>query len=125
MSYNKEQIFEQSKEIAVSEGVHFIEDIVAHLPITKTTFYVYFPINSDELNYLKGLLEINRTKLKVEMRKDWRKSNSPALQMALMKLIATPDELRALSMNTTDVTSKGESINQPIINIIRGDIEES
>lgn len=125
MSYNKEQIFEQAKEIAVVEGVHFIEDIVANLGISKTTFYVYFPIDSNEMNELKSLLELNRTKLKVKMRKNWYDSNSPALQMALMKLIATPDELRALSMNTTDVTSKGEKISQPIINIIRGDIEES
>ena len=34
------------------------------------------------------------------MRSKWYKSNAPALQMALMKLIATPDELRKLSMNT-------------------------
>ena len=35
------------------------------------------------------------------MRSKWYKSNAPALQMALMKLIATPEELRKLSMNHT------------------------
>jgi hypothetical protein len=33
------------------------------------------------------------------MRSKWYKSNAPALQMALMKLIATPEELKKLSMN--------------------------
>ena len=33
------------------------------------------------------------------MRSKWYKSNSPALQMALMKLIATPEELKKLSMH--------------------------
>ena len=32
------------------------------------------------------------------MRSKWYKSDAPALQMALMKLIATPQELRKLSM---------------------------
>ena len=43
-------------------------------------------------------LERNRTELKVSMRSKWYTSNAPALQMALMKLIATPEELRKLSM---------------------------
>jgi hypothetical protein len=32
------------------------------------------------------------------MRSKWYTSNAPALQMALMKLIASPEELRKLSM---------------------------
>jgi hypothetical protein len=32
------------------------------------------------------------------MRSKWYTSNAPALQMALMKLIATPEELKKLSM---------------------------
>lgn len=75
-----------------------MEDIVAFLPISKKTFYEFFPLESNESNELKELLETNRTELKVSMRSKWYKSNAPALQMALMKLIATPDELKRLSM---------------------------
>ena len=46
----------------------------------------------------KELLEQNRVTLKVSMRSKWYTSNAPALQMALMKLIATPEELKKLSM---------------------------
>lgn len=98
MAYDKKKIFEQAKEMIVKHKLFFIEDIVAFLPISKPTFYDYFPIESNEVNELKGLLETNRTELKVSMRSKWYKSNAPALQMALMKLIATPDELRKLSM---------------------------
>lgn len=100
MAYDKKKIFEQAKEMIVKHKLFFIEDIVAFLPISKPTFYEYFPVDSNEVNELKGLLETNRVELKVSMRSKWYKSNAPALQMALMKLIATPDELRKLSMNT-------------------------
>lgn len=120
MAYNKEKIFTQAKEAIVKNKLFFIEDIVAFLPCNKTTFYDFFPTESNELNELKEMLETNRTELKVSMRSKWYKSNAPALQMALMKLIATDDELRKLSMNHTDVTSAGNKIeNSPIINIIR------
>jgi hypothetical protein len=62
---------------------------------------------SDEL---KELLNQNRTTLKVSMRSKWYTSNAPALQMALMKLIASPEELKKLSMNYTDITSDGNEI---------------
>lgn len=99
MAYNKEKIYEQAKEVIVKNKLFFVEDIVAFLPCNKTTFYDFFPVESNELNELKELLETNRTELKVSMRSKWYKSNAPALQMALMKLIATPDELHKLSMN--------------------------
>jgi hypothetical protein len=49
------------------------------------------------------------------MRSKWYKSNAPALQMALMKLIATPEELRKLSMNHTDITTNGKDLTTPPI----------
>lgn len=98
MAYDRVKIFEQAKEMIVKHKLFFVEDIVAFLPISKPTFYDYFPIDSNEVNELKGLLETNRTELKVSMRSKWYKSNAPALQMALMKLIATPEELKKLSM---------------------------
>jgi hypothetical protein len=108
MAYDRVKIFEQAKEVIVKHKLFFVDDIVAFLPISKQTFYDFYPVNSDQLDELKGLLEINRTTLKVSMRSKWYTSNAPALQMALMKLIATPEELRKLSMNhqVTEETEK-------------------
>lgn len=106
MAYDRVKIFEQAKEVIVKNKLFFIEDIVAFLPISKPTFYEYFPIDSNEVNELKGLLETNRIELKVSMRSKWYKSNAPALQMALMKLIATPDELKKLSMQYVESENK-------------------
>lgn len=98
MAYNKADIFKQALEVIPKHKLFFIEDIVSYLPCSKPTFYDFFPPDSNELNALKELLEKNRVELKVSMRSKWYKSNSPALQMALMKLIATPEELKKLSM---------------------------
>jgi len=116
MAYDRKKIFEQAKDVIVKHKLFWIEDIVAFLPCDKTTFYRFFEPESNEYNELKELLEQNRVELKVSMRSKWYKSNSPALQMALMKLIANKDELKRLSMQYSDVTTNGNEINQtPII----------
>jgi hypothetical protein len=111
MAYDKQKVFEQAKEMIVKHKLFFIEDIVAFLPISKTTFYEYYPPDTNETNELKGLLETNRIELKVSMRSKWYKSNAPALQMALMKLIATPDELKKLSMQYVESENKNTNVN--------------
>ena len=123
MAYDRVKIFEQAKEMIVKHKLFFVEDIVAYLPCDKTTFYKFFPPESNELNDLKELLETNRIEIKVSMRSKWYKSNAPALQMALMKLIATPDELKKLSMSYTDNEVKVTGI-KPIEWVTSKDVED-
>lgn len=118
MAYDRKKIFEQAKEMIVKHKLFFIEDIVAFLPCGKTAFYEFFAPDTNEMNELKELLNQNRTELKVSMRSKWYKSNAPALQMALMKLIATPEELKKLSMQYNDHTTGGEKIS--VINLGSG-----
>ena len=99
MAYDKKKIFEQAKEEITRRKLFFIEDVVAFLPITKKTYYEWWPVGGDESDQLKELLDENKTTLKVSMRKKWFDSDNATLQMALMKLISTPEELRKLSMN--------------------------
>jgi hypothetical protein len=122
MAYDKKKIFNQAKEMIVKHKLFFIEDIVAFLPCDKTTFYSFFKVESNELNELKELLNLNRTELKVSMRSKWYKSNAPALQMALMKLIATPDELKKLSMQY--IESENKNTNFDISNIYDKEAQE-
>jgi hypothetical protein len=117
MAYDKNKIFEQAKEVTVKHKLFFIEDIVAFLPCSKNYFYDHFPPDSNEYDELKGLLETNRTTLKVSMRSKWYTSNAPALQMALMKLIATPEELRKLSMQFIESENTNKNTNFDITKI--------
>jgi hypothetical protein len=122
MAYDKQKIFEQAKEMIVKHKLFFIDDIIAFLPIAKSTFYEWKMEQSDEL---KGLLETNRTELKVSMRSKWYKSNAPALQMALMKLIATPEELRKLSMQFVESENTNKNTNFNVKELVSFDTPES
>ena len=99
MAYDKTVIFEKSKKLIQQHNLFFIEDIVAFLPCDKTTFYKFFPPDSNELNEIKDLLEENKVNLKVKMRKKWSDSDNATLQMALMKIICTDEERKKLAMN--------------------------
>lgn len=122
MAYDKKKIFEQAKEAIIKHKLFFIEDIVAFLPINKSTYYEFFPLDSNESNELKEMLETNRIEIKSSMRSKWYKSENATLQMALMKLICTDDERKKLSMTHTDLTSDGNEIKQPttVINLGSG-----
>jgi len=111
MAYDRKKVFEQAKEVIVKHKLFFVDDIVAFLPCSKQTFYDFYPVNSDKLDELKELLNQNRTELKVSMRSKWYTSNAPALQMALMKLIATPDELKKLSMQYVESDNRNTNQN--------------
>ena len=110
MAYDRKKIFEQAKEMIVKHKLFFVDDIVAFLPCSKSSFYEFYPDGSDELDELKELLNVNRTTLKVSMRSKWYTSNAPALQMALMKLIATPEELKKLSMQFVESENTNKNI---------------
>jgi hypothetical protein len=118
MAYKTEELFIKAKDVTEKHKLFFIEDIVAFMPCDKTTFYRHFPVDCNEYNDLKEILEKNRTEIKTSMRSKWYKSNAPALQMALYKLIATPNEHKALQMNYTDHTSKNEKITLPPLNFL-------
>jgi hypothetical protein len=121
MAYDKQKIFDQAKEMIVKHKLFFFDDIIAFLPIASSTFYLWEMEKSEEL---KELLNQNRTELKVSMRSKWYKSNAPALQMALMKLIATPEELRKLSMQFVESENTNKNTNFDIKELVSFDKPE-
>lgn len=111
MAYNKQKLYKQALNVIEKNKLFFIEDVVSYLPCSKPTLYELFPIDSNELNTIKELLEKNRTEIKVSMRSKWYKSDNPTLQMGLMKLIGTDEEADRLNgtrikQEITDHTTK-------------------
>ena len=115
--YKTEDLLKTAKEAIIKNRLIFIEDIIAFLPCHKSTFYEHFPNESDNYKTMFDMLETNRTTLKVSMRSKWYKSNAPALQMALMKLIATPEELKKLSMQFIESENTNKNQNFDISKI--------
>lgn len=112
MAYNKADIFEQAKQAVQKNKLIFIEEISAFLPCSRATFYYMFPDNSDELDALKELIGENRIVIKTSQRSKWYKSTAPALQLALHKLICTPEEHKRLSMNYTENINKNVELTE-------------
>ena len=110
MAYDTQKLFEQAKEAVKSHNLFFIEDIVAFIPCSRSTFYERFPDGSEELDTLKELLEQNRIKTKSSIRAKLYKSEKAAELLALYRLIATPEEHQKLNQSYIDHTSKGEKI---------------
>ncbi len=103
MAYDKNKIFEQAKDLIEKNKLFFVEDIVSLLPIAKPTFYDFFPPDSNELNAIKEMLDKNRVEIKSSMRSKWYKSDAPALQIALMKIISTDEEAHRLNGSKQEI----------------------
>ena len=99
MAYDKNKLYQQAKEAIQKHNLFFIEDIVAFIPCSKPTFYEHFPLDSDELNDLKEMLEQNKIKTKSSIRAKLYKSEKAGELLALYRLIATPEEHRKLNQS--------------------------
>lgn len=116
MKYNVNDLERLSIEVIEKYKLFFIDDIIAYLPCSRATFYNH---GLDKLDTIKDALTKVRTEIKVSMRSKWYKSDNPTLQMGLMKLIASPDELRQLSMSHVESNNKVQIEDFDIKDIIK------
>lgn len=115
----KDKLFEQALQIAKDKRLIFIDEIVAYLPISRETFYTYWPLGSDNLDKIKRVINDNKIDIKQGLREKWYESDNATLQMALYKLTAREEERKKLAMSYVDNTTKGEKINGIQVEIIR------
>ena len=119
MAHDRTKIFEQAKEAITKHNLFFVEDVVAFIPCSKPTFYEFFPVDSNELNTLKDLLNENKVKTKSAIRSKLFKSQKAAELLALYRLICTPEEHQKLNQQYIDHTTKGESIAHVEVKIVK------
>lgn len=113
-AFDKNKIYQESLTISVDKDIYFIQDIIDSLYISKTTFYTFFPEDSDELNTLKENLFKNRINEKKLLRQKLGKGSGSEL-IALYKLIGNDEERKALSTNWTELS--GEIASKSILGI--------
>ena len=97
-------------QIIEERNLFFIEDLVAFLPCDRATFYRKFPQGCDECDNIKSALESNKVRTKSAIRHRVFNMDNPTAQIALYRMIATPEERDAISTTKTDITSGGEKI---------------
>ena len=123
MAFDRDKLYQQAQTAITENNLFFIEDIVAFIPCSKPTFYEYFPIDSNEFNNLKGLLEQNKIRTKSAIRAKLYKSPKASELLALYRLICTPEERKMLNQNYIELTGKdGKDLLPKIeIEIINGE----
>ena len=95
MAYDREEIHKQALEIVVREQCTTMSEILLYLPIATSTFYAW---GMEESEDLKRALEAEKVKIKTKLRRNWRNSDNPTLQIAEFKLASTDAELERLAM---------------------------
>jgi hypothetical protein len=105
MAYNPKELEKKALEAIEKNKLFFIDDVIAYLPCSRATFY---NLELEKLDTIKDALTKVKTEIKVSMRSKWYKSENPTLQMGLMKLIASPDELKQLSMTHVESNNTHE-----------------
>lgn len=105
MAYNPKELEKKALEAIEKNKLFFIDDVIAYLPCSRATFY---NLELEKLDTIKDALTKVKTEIKVSMRSKWYKSDNPTLQMGLMKLIASPDELKQLAMTHVESNNTHE-----------------
>jgi hypothetical protein len=123
MAYDRIKIYQQALDLIEKKKLFFIEDVVTLLPCTKSTFYDFFQIDSNELNTIKEGLDKNKIEVKNGLRNKWYNGNNPLTQMALYKLIGTEEEYHRIASTKTE--NKNINIEKPIFGGINLDVEEN
>ena len=106
MAFDRDKLYQQAQTAITENNLFFIEDIVAFIPCSKPTFYEHFPIDSNELNNLKDLLEKNKIRTKSAIRAKLYKSPKASELLALYRLICTSEERKMLNQNYIELTGK-------------------
>ena len=117
-AHTREQIFKLSMKAIEENNLFFINDVVAYLPIGKTTFYELFDATLNETNSYKDemmaemvrMLEQNKIKIKTSIRSKLYKSENVTGMLALYRMICTNDERKALNQAYIDHTSDNKGI---------------
>ena len=107
MKFDKQEMMNMALETAKLKSCIFINELVSYLPCSRSTFYELFPAGSDTLNTLKEMMDKNAEQKKSAMYRKWFESSNPSLQIALMKLLATPEQAHRLNGTSQKIEHSG------------------
>ena len=99
MAYDTKELEKKAIEAIAKHRLFFISDVAPMIGISRQTFYDH---GLDKLDDIKEALTRNRIEVKSSLRSKWYQSENPTLQLALMKLISTDEELKKLAMQYTE-----------------------
>jgi hypothetical protein len=115
VTYKTDDLEKQAVALIEAKSLVFIDEVCAYLPCSMSTFYER---KLEKSEAIKDALTKNRVSKKLSLRTNWEESTNATLQMGLYKLLATPEELAALSMQNVDIKSNGQTIVPTVIQFV-------
>lgn len=117
----KKKIFDMAIEAINKHKLFFINDLVAFLPVSLSSFYEYFPATSAEMEAIKAEILKVKIQIKVGIRSKLFTMDNPTAMLALYRLVSEPEEHRLLNQQYIE-----QSGNQSVtINEIKSYKEEN
>lgn len=116
MAFVKEKIYKQALKIVKEKKILDIRELINFLPCNKSTFYLFFPAQSEEMETIKENIEDNKIVVCGSLKRKWINSDSPVLQIAAYKLISSDEEAHRLNGSKTESTIRGDKDNPIEIN---------
>ena len=110
----KKKIFDMAIEAINKHKLFFINDLVAFLPVSLSTFYEFFPATSAEMEAIKAEILKVKIQIKVGIRSKLFTMDNPTAMLALYRLVSEPEEHRLLNQQYIEQKNIQE---QPIFNI--------
>lgn len=110
---DRKRILETMKEKIINDdNIYFVDSAIAYTPISRKTFYAWFPVESEEFKEISLLLEKNKLKAKDYIRGKLKMGDKSSELLALYRMICTEEERKAIATNynKTDITSKGDRL---------------
>lgn len=94
-------------EAISKNGITFLDEIFTFVEISPSDFYDF---GLDESESIKDAIEVNRAKLKRELRSKWFESTNATLNAALYKLVCSEEEKRALSSSSASKNAQANDV---------------
>ena len=100
-----DKLFADVMEAVKIHNIWNISEIPNFVGISRPTLYNHFPLGSERMSAINEALENNKMKSRVSLRAAMFKKKDPSCLIALYKMIATPDERKALASHFIETST--------------------
>ena len=102
---NSDKLFADVMSAIKAHNLWTIAEVPCFVGISRPTIYNHFPSGSERLAAIQAALDENRMKSRVSLRAAMFKKKDPSCLIALYKMIATPDERKALASHFIETST--------------------
>ena len=88
-----------------AHNIWTISEVPCFVGVSRPTLYNHFPVGSERLDAIQAALDENKMKSRVSLRNAMFKKKDPSCLIALYKMVATPDERKALASHFLETST--------------------